>query len=83
LANAPEEIDCTLTGYFAICCEHKILPEYLLPPFNIRIIVSCQSDQMVRDWANQLSSLLNENGIDTQFKDNGSNLEIDTRDKES
>lgn len=77
LVNTPEEIDCMVTGYFASRVENKLLPEYILPPYNIRIIVSCQSDQMVRNWVNQLSKLLNDSGITTKFKDTGPTLEID------
>jgi hypothetical protein len=82
LRNTPDEIDCTLTGYFAICGEHKLLSDYLFPPYNIRIIVYCESDQIVKDWMNQLSQLLNDEGIKAKFQDKGTVLEINTLDEE-
>ncbi len=82
LLNTPEEIHCEVTGYFAICMGHDVLPEYLLPPKNIRLVIFCESIQMVSDWVNQLSILLNDNGIPTQLNEQESIFEINTFDKE-
>lgn len=82
LQNKPEEIDLVVTGYFAICMNTDLLPEYLIPPKNIRLAVFCESKQLVRDWVNQLSVLLNENGIPTQFNEIDTIFQINTFDGE-
>ena len=82
LANEPEGVNITLTGYFAICMNTDLLPEYVIPPKNIRLLVFSKSIHTVRECVNQLSALLNENGIDTQVNENELIFQINIFDSE-
>ena len=83
LENPPNVIDCVLTGYFGICSSTDLLPEYTFPPKNIRLLVHSESILTVREWVNQLSIILNENGIPTQLNENELVFQINTFDEES
>jgi len=83
LENTPDVIDCVLTGYFGICSSTDLLPEYIFPPKNIRLLVYSESIPTVRKWVNQLSVILNENGIPTQLNEHELVFQINTFDEES
>lgn len=85
IRNTPEEtIDIAIDGYFAICAEVKLYPDYLVPARNIQLTVYSESSDKVRDWFNQLGQLLKEADIDVQLKDSGEDvLEIKTKNAET
>jgi len=83
IRNTPKEIDVTITGYFAVCGEKKLLPEYIVPPNNIRLLMYSKSDELVREWCKQLGQLLLDGGIDVQLRDNGNSIHIETQNAET
>lgn len=77
-----DTIDIIIDGYFAICMQKKLFPDYLNPPRNIQLVM-LESTEKVRDWCNQLVQLLHDADIDVRLKDNGDHLEIKTLNTET
>ncbi len=84
LQGKPEQIELMLTGFFSICGEKKLMPEYLNPPpYNIRIIIQNEESKLVGDWIIGLVNSLQENGINAKIKHNSDSDEIQIMDSAS
>lgn len=84
LEDKPEQIELILTGFFPICAEKKLMPEYLNPPpYNIRAMIQCEDPKLMEDWFMGLVNSLQENGINAKLKHNNDSDEIQITDNTS